>query len=156
MCIFDITSESDFEAVKEKALSETKQFLLSKGRALYSEEFTHEWVDWNPGGFFKKRQIISSDIVLRSVFEQDKIYRVSRLSLSWNSKDNIVDIMVLDPKYPVIIEYVDYLDEASFKYFRFVTKNSRSKITFIRRNWKDDINLPCKNNKVTYIHNYEL
>ena len=44
MCVFDITPESDFEIVKEKALSETKQFLLSKGRALYSEEFTHEWV----------------------------------------------------------------------------------------------------------------
>ena len=73
-------------------------------------EFTHELVDWNPGGFFKKRQIISSDILVRSVFEQDKIYRVSRLSLSWNSKDNIVDIIVLDPKYPVIIEYVDYLE----------------------------------------------
>ena len=40
MSIFDITPESDFEAVKEKALSETKQFLLRKGRALYSEEFT--------------------------------------------------------------------------------------------------------------------
>lgn len=156
MCVFDITPESDFEAVKEKALSETKQFLLSRGRALYSEEFTHEWVDWNPGGFFKKKQITSSDIVLRSVFEQDKIYRVSRLSVSWNSKDNIVDIIVLDPKYPVIIEYLDYLDEASFKYFRFVTRSPKSKILFIKRNWKTDADLPCKNKKVTYIHNYEL
>ena len=156
MCVFDITPESDFEVVKENALSETKQFLLSRGRALYNEEFTHEWVDWNPGGFFKKKQITSSDIVLRSMFGEDKIYRVSRLSISWNSKDNIVDIMVLDPKYPVIIEYMDYLDEASFKYFRFMTKSSRSKITFIRRNWRTDINLPCKNNKVTYIHNCDL
>ena len=103
MSIFDITPESDFEVIKENALRETKLFLLNKGRALYNEEFTHEWVDWNPGGFFKKKQITSSDIVVRSVFEQDKIYRVSRLSLSWNSKDNIVDIIVLDPKYPVII-----------------------------------------------------
>lgn len=156
MCVFDITPESDFNAVKENALSETRQFLLSNGRALYNEEFTHEWVDWNPGGFFKKKQITSSDILVRSVFDQDKIYRVSRLSLSWNSKDNIVDIMVLEPKYPVIIEYLDYLDEASFKYFRFVTKNPRSKITFIRRNWKADISLPCKNKKVTYIYNCDL
>ena len=156
MCVFDITPESDFEAVKDNALSETKLFLLNKGRALYNEEFTHEWVDWNPGGFFKKKQITSSDIVLRSMFEQDKIYRVSRLSLSWNSKDNIVDIMVLDPKYPVIIEYLDILDQMSFKYFRFVTKSSRSKITFIRRHWKTDINLPCKNKKVTYINNCDL
>ena len=156
MCVFDITPESDFEVVKEKALSETKQFLLSRGRALYSEEFTHEWVDWNPGGFFKKKQITSSDILVRSVFERDKIYRVSRLSLSWNSKDNVVDIMVLDPKYPVIIEYLDCLDEASFKYFRFITRSSRSKITFIRRQWKANINLPCKNNKVNYINNCDL
>ena len=156
MSIFDITQDSDFPAVVDKAMDETKQFLISKGRALYNEEFTHEWVDWNPGGFFKKKQITSSDIVVRSIFDQDKIYRVSRLSLSWNSKDNIVDIIVLDPKYPVIIEYLDYLDEASFKYFRFTTKSSRSKITFIRRHWKTNINLPCKNNKVTYIHEYDL
>ena len=156
MSIFDITPESDFEAVKEKALSETKQFLLSKGRALYSEEFTHEWVDWNPGGFFKKKQITSSDILVRSVFEKDKIYRVSRLSLSWNSKDNIVDIMVLDPKYPVIIEYLNSSDEEFFKYFRFVTKSTRSKVTFIRRQWKANINLPCKNKKVTYILDCDL
>ena len=156
MGVFDITPESDFEIVKENALSEVKRFLVSRGRALYEEEFTHEWVDWNPGGFFKKKQITSSDIVLRSMFEENKVYRVSRLSLSWNSKDSVVDIMVLDPKYPVIIEYLDYLDEECFKYFRFVTKSTRSKIIFIKRNWKTDADLPCKNKKVTYIHNYEL
>ena len=156
MCVFDITPESDFEVVKENALKETKQFLDITGRGLYREECTHVWIDWNPGGFFKKKPITTFDLLLRTMFEQDKIYRVSRLSLSWNSKDNIVDIMVLDPKYPVIIEYLDYLDAASFKYFRFVTKSSRSKITFIRRKWKVDINLPCKNNKVTYICNCDL
>ena len=156
MCVFDITPESDFDVIKKKALSETKQFLLRKGRALDSEKFTHKWVDWNPGGFFKTKQITSSDIVLRSIFGQDKIYRVSRLSLFWNSKDNIVDIMVLDPKYPVIIEYLDCLDEESFKYFRFTTKSSRSKIIFMRRHWKTSIDLPCKNKKVTYILDCDL
>ena len=156
MCVFDITPESDFEVVKENALKETKQFLDITGRGLYREEFTHEWVDLNPGCFFKKKPITTFDLLLRSVFEQDKIYRVSRLSLSWNSKDNIVDIMVLDQKYPVLIEYLSPLNIASFKYFRFVTRSPRSKIIFIKRNWKTDTDLPCKNNKVTYIHNYEL
>ena len=64
--------------------------------------------------------------------------------------------MVLDPKYPVIIEYLNYSDEEFFKYFRFVTKSTRSKVTFIRRQWKANINLPCKNKKVTYILDCDL
>lgn len=156
MCVFDITPESDFDVVKENALKETKQFLDITGRGLYREEFTHVWIDWNPGGFFKKKPITTFDLLLRSTYGEDKVYRVSRLSLSWNSKDNVVDVMVLDPKYPVIIEYLMGSNTASFKYFRFVTRSPRSKIVFIKRNWKTDADLPCKNKKVTYIHNYEL
>lgn len=158
MSIFDITPDSDFPAVVDRAMDKTKQFLVSRGRALYNEEFTHEWVDWNPGGFFKEKLISSSDIRIRNMFEQDKTIRVSRLSLKWNSKDNIVDVIVLEPKYPVLIEYLNWDDFRYFAYFRFVTKTGRSNIIFIRRNWKTDIsNIPCKNpDKVKYIYNYEL
>lgn len=157
MSVFDITQDSDFPAVVDRAMDETKNFIRLRCRSLHIEETTNEWVDWNPGGFFKKKQITSSDIRIRNMFEQDKTIRVSRLSLKWNSKDNIVDVIVLEPKYPVLIEYLNWDDFRYFVYFRFVTKTGRSNITFIRRNWITDTNIPCKNmDKVKYIYNCDL
>lgn len=150
MCIFDTTLDQDFEAVKKRALDETDSFFDIHGRCMhvYVEYDKVERACWDSSyTYIKKRPIKTSLITINDILYGVRNIEFSRLKLEWNSKDNIVDVIILDPNSPVFIEKLDILSINSFKYFRFVTKGRQS-IMFYKHRWKDDvsnINLPCKN-----------
>lgn len=154
MSIFDITPDSPMQVVADVALKNTRDFLRSYCGSLHVPQFTNEW---HRSGFMQEKQVKFTDITLRRLYRDDKPVRVSRLDVAWNPKDNIVDVLVLDPKHPVLVECIDDLCQEDFKYFRFRTKSGRP-IIFIQRKWKnEDILLPCKNmDKVEYIKDFYL
>lgn len=160
MCIFDITPDQNFEAVSENALNETKKFFTIHGRCMhvYKEYDKVKMYCWDSSyTYIEKHPIKTSLIEIRSIFDDNKNIEFSRLKLEWNSKDNIVDVIILDPNSPVFIENLDISSINSFKYFRFVSKGRRP-IMFYKHHWKDDVyntNLPCKNpDKTIYINRF--
>lgn len=160
MSIFDTTPDHDFEVVKEKALNETKNFFTMYGRCLhiYEEYDKVRMYYWDsPSVYTEKHPVKTSLIAIRRVFDNTKNIEFSRLKLEWNSKDSIVDVILLDPNSPVFIENLDILSINLFKYFRFVSKGRRP-IIFYKHHWKDDVyntNLPCKNpDKTIYIDRF--
>ena len=160
MSIFDITPDQDFEFVKENALNETKKFFTVYGRSmhLYEEYEKVKIAYWDSSyTYTEKHPIKTSLIQIRSIFDDTKNTEFSRLKLEWNSKDHIVDVIILDPNSPVFIESLDISSINSFKYFRFISKGRRP-IIFYKHHWKDDvsnINLPCKNpDKTIYINKF--
>lgn len=160
MCIFDITPDQDFEVVKEKALNETESFFTLHGRCMYVyEEYDKvKMMSWDSSYvYIEKHPVKTALIEIRSIFDDTKNIEFSRLKLEWNSKDHIVDVIILDPNSPVFIENLDVLSLNSFKYFRFVTRGRRP-IMFYKHHWKFDVsntNLPCKNpDKAIYINRF--
>ena len=157
MCIFDITPDQDFEFIKENALNETKKFFTTYGRRMhiYKEYDIAKMLFWDSSyAYTEKHPIKTSLIEIRDIFDNIKNIEFSRLKLEWNSKDSIIDVILLDPNSPVFIENLDVSSINSFKYFRFVSKGRRP-IIFYKHHWKDDVsntNLPCKNSdKTIYI-----
>ena len=157
MCIFDITPDQDFEFIKENALNETKKFFTTYGRRMhiYKEYDIAKMLFWDSSyAYTEKHPIKTSLIEIRDIFDNIKNIEFSRLKLEWNSKDHIVDVIILDPNSPVFIENLDVSSINLFKYFRFVSKGRRP-IMFYKHHWKDDVsntNLPCKNpDKTIYI-----
>ena len=157
MSIFDITPDQDFEFVKENALNETKKFFTTYGRRMhiYKEYDIAKMLFWDSSyAYTEKHPIKTSLIEIRDIFDNIKNIEFSRLKLEWNSKDSIIDVILLDPNSPVFIENLDISSINSFKYFRFVSKGRRP-IMFYKHHWKDDVsntNLPCKNpDKTIYI-----
>ena len=160
MSIFDITPDQDFECIKIKALNETLRFFIAYGRSMcfYEEYEKIKRADYDSSyTYIEKHPIKTSLIRINSIFDDTKNVEFSRLKLEWNSKDHIVDVIILDPNSPVFIENLDIPSINIFKYFRFVSKGRRP-IMFYKHHWKDDatnINLPCKNpDKTIYINRF--
>ena len=160
MSIFDITPDQDFEVIRKKALDETSRFFIAYGRSMhfYEEYEKVKRVYCDPSyTYIEKHPIKTSIIRINSIFDDTKNVEFSRLKLEWNSKDHIVDVIILDPNSPVLIESLDISSINIFKYFRFVSKGRRP-IMFYKHHWKDDatnINLPCKNpDKTIYIDRF--
>ena len=158
MSIFDIDTNTDMDAVVDKALKVTHEFLTLFCKSLHTPVFYHEWEKFLDSGYLVAKQQTFEILNIRSVFDTDKMIRFSRLSVKWNPKDNIVDIIVLEPKSPVYIEHLSGPEQFKQKYFRFVTKSGKP-IIFYRRNWgaraKNEVLIPCKNmDKVVYIDNF--
>lgn len=160
MSIFDITPDQDFEVIRKKALTETAHFFIAYGRSMHLyeeyEKVKRAYCD-SSYTYTEKQPIKTSLIQIRSIFDDTMNVEFSRLKLEWNSKDHIVDVIILDPNSPVFIESLDISSINVFKYFRFVSKGRRP-IMFYKHHWKDDatnINLPCKNpDKTIYINRF--
>ena len=160
MSIFDITPDQDFECIKRKALNETLRFFIAYGRSMcfYEEYEKVKMHCWDSSYVYTEKHPVKTSVVRTgNVFGDTKNIEFSRLKLEWNSKDSIVDVIILDPNSPVFIENLDISSINLFKYFRFVSKGRRP-IIFYKHHWKDDvtnINLPCKNpDKTIYIDRF--
>lgn len=158
MSIFDTEEQIDMKAVAEHALQCTYEFLHTYCKSLHVPSYNHEYKSII-GSFVETRQKTET-IHVRQIFGPDMYAKFSRLDAYWNEKDNIVDILVLDPKSPVYIENIQSPDILNTKYFRFVTKAGRP-IIFYRKQWSElafnEGKIPCKNmDKVKYTYTNPL